>query len=250
MSLGLNLTALTFPEGTEFPGTPQGLLNLISEYLFINGQDDFSGINYGDTEPSADNRDRPWFETDGSGNPVGWKSWNGSAWAAIPIVVPRGTTAERPASPEDGTLYFDTTISVELIYYSLAWHTASGSPGDVKFVTGTVLADVLTANPGWSHYTDGIGKVLAGALADGTDAETDVGSNVHTNTEAEMVPHAHVQKGNYGSGGEGGADNPLYYDAAQAPVSVQTWPSTETTGDGEEWDLRQATRIIFCLIKD
>lgn len=250
MSLGLNLTALTFPEGTEFPGTPQGLLNLFAAYLFLNGQDNFAGINYGDTEPSADNRDRPWFETDGSGNPVGWKSWNGSAWTAIPIVVPCGTTAERPVSPEDGTLYFDTTISVELIYYSLEWHTASGSPGDVKFVAGTVLADVLTANPGWSHYTDGIGKVLAGALADGTDAETDVGSDEITLTEAQLPAHTHGVTGNYGSGGEGGSDNPLYYDAAQAPVVAQVWPVTGSTGSGDPVSVVQATRKLFCLIKD
>ena len=163
MPLQAQLEARTVPAETEFPGTVQELLALIAEYEAIIGLEDFSGINFGATEPGADERDRPWFKTDGSDNPIGWFAWDGSAWASIPIVLPSGPTASRPVTPDEGTQYFDTDINVALIYIDAAWVTLAGSPGDLKFVTGTTLAAVLTANPGWSHYTDGIGRVLAGA---------------------------------------------------------------------------------------
>src|SRR5689334_19022572 len=150
---GLNaqLSPLTLPEGTEFPGTPQALLQLIAEYEAITGLENFTGVAYGSTEPSADDRDLAWFRTDGGGNPIGWYGWDGSAWVPLPQVMPSGATGDRPAAPSDGTQYFDTSINAALIYYSGSWHTLDGSPGDVKFVAGTVLADVLDKNPGWSH---------------------------------------------------------------------------------------------------
>lgn len=250
MPLILQNQALTLPEGTEFPGNPQALLELIAEYLAIVGGEDFSGINYGHTEPAPENRDRPWFKTDGSGNPIGWFSWDGAAWTAIPQITPSGTTAQRPSSPAEGTQYLDTDIDTVLIYERGQWRTLDGSPGDVKFVTATSLAAALTQNPGWSHYTDGIGRVLAGAAADGSDDNTDVGADEITLTTSQLPPHTHTTQGNYGSGGEGGSDNPLYYDSAQPPVSLQTWPVTGSTGDGDPVDVRQATRILFSLVKD
>lgn len=250
MSLNAQLSPLTLPAGTEFPGTMQELLVLIAQYEEILGLEDFSGINFGDTEPSPDNRDRPWFETDGSGNPIGWKAWTGLAWTAIPAQLPVGTTGDRPVAPDNGTQFYDSTIGVALIYLDGAWTTLAGSPGDIKYVAGTVLADVLALNPGWSHYTAGIGRVLAGAAADGSDAEDDVGADEVTLTEAQLPPHTHSVSGNYGSGGEGGSDNPLYYDAAQAPVVLQVWPATGSTGDGDPVSVVQATRKIFALIKD
>lgn len=250
MGLNLTISALTLPNGTEFPGTPQGLTDLLAQYLEISGQENFSGINFGPTEPAPENRDRPWFETDESGNPIAWKSWDGSAWSTIPVEVQKGTTVERPSSPNDGVLYFDTDIKVLLIYYDAGWHTASGSPGDVKFVTETDLATALVKNPGWSHYTDGIGRVLAGA-SDGTaNAGTDAGADEITLTEAQLPPHTHSTQGNYGSGGEGGSDNPSYYDAAQPPLELKDWPDTGSTGDGDPIDVRQKTRYLFALVKD
>lgn len=250
MGLNLTLVALTVPEGTEFPGQVQGNLNLNAMYLAIVGDDNFSGINYGPVTPDPDNRDRPWFKTDGSMNPIGWYGWDGSAWVPIPVTVASGATGDRPSSPTDGTLYLDTTIHCLLMYERAAWRTADGSPGDVKFVAGTVLADVLLQNPGWSQYADGIGKYLMGALADGSDAEDDVGANSISLTTDQLPAHAHTVQGNFGSGGEGGADNPLYYDAAQAPLVLKPWADTGTVGTGADIDIRPASKVLFSLIKD
>lgn len=163
MGLNLQLVALTLPDGTEFWGTPQELIDAIVQYVLITGDENFSGINYGDVEPDADNRDRPWFKTDGSGNPIGWYSWNGSAWTPSPVEIESGTTSERPVSPNTGRLYYDTDIMVEIIWNGTTWVTAAGSPGDVKEVKAATLSEALEKNPGWSHDTDSVGMVIVGA---------------------------------------------------------------------------------------
>jgi len=169
MSLNLQLTALTLPANTEFEGTPQGDLNQKAQYLQITGQDSFNGVNYGPTTPDEDNRDKPWFKTDSGYNPLGWYSWNGSSWTPIPMVTPQGTTTERNALvPVAGQLFFDTTINVQLIYERSQWRTLDGSPGDTKFVRAADLATALVNNPGWAEDTDCSGRVIAGAITDGT----------------------------------------------------------------------------------
>lgn len=180
MALDAELQALTVPAGTEFPGTVQALLDLIAAYESIVGLEDFSGINFGDVEPTPENRDRPWFKTDSSGNPIGWYSWDGGEWAPTPVTVQNGVTSSRPSPPIMGQLYLDTDIDVLLIYTGAAWVTAAGSPGDVKEVKAATLADALLKNPGWVHDTDSIGKVIIGALADGSDYDDDVGSDTIT----------------------------------------------------------------------
>lgn len=190
MALNLQNSALTLPSGTEFPGTPQALLDLIAEYLAIVGGESFSGINIGSSEPAAGNRDLPWFKTDESGNPIGWFAWDGAAWTAVPSIVPSGTTAQRPASPDEGQLYLDTDIDVLLIYERAQWRTVSGSPGDIKFVTAASTAAALTANPGWAVYSTGAGRVL-GVQGSGTGLTTrtigeEVGSETVTLTAAQL----------------------------------------------------------------
>lgn len=250
MPLTLQLQPLTVPFGTEFPGTVQGLLDLIAQYEEIVGGEDFSGINYGPTEPAPENRDRPWFKTDNSNNPLGWYAWNGLQWVSIPNTIPSGLTANRPSPATIGMQYFDTEIGVAIIYSSTGWITVSGSPGDVKEVKAASLAVALQRNPGWSHDTDSVGRVVAGAQADGSDYNTTFGSQSVTLTVEQLPAHVHGTKGNYGSGGEGGSDNPLYYDSAQAPVSLQNWPDTEATGDGESIDIRPPTIVYWRLVKD
>ena len=252
MSLQAQLAALTVPAGTEFPGTVQELLTLISQYESITGLNPFNGINYGATEPTADDRDRPWFKTDNSGNPLGWFGWNGSAWAAIPANLPYGSTANRPSSPTEGTQYFDSTIGVAIIYRAgYGWVTLAGSPGDIKFVTGASLSAVLTINPGWTQYTDGIGRVLAGAAADGSDAETNAGADTHTNTIAEMAAHTHADLVITGSSADNGDPGNLCVTAATQNNGQQTITNslTGSKGDGTPYDIRQKTRYNFCLVK-
>lgn len=163
MSLDAQLQALTLPEGTEFPGTPQELLDLIAQYMEITGLNPFNGINYGASTPSPSNRDRPWFKTTVSGVPIGWFSWDGSAWQKIPTVVPSGPTASRPSGPAEGTQYFDTDINVALIFERSQWRTLAGSPGDVKFVKAADIGTALTKNPGWAQDTDSLGRVVGAA---------------------------------------------------------------------------------------
>jgi hypothetical protein len=163
MGLNLTLEALTVPIGAPFPGTMQTFLNYIVQYLSIDGQASFNGVNYGPTTPATADQDKPWFKTDGSYNPLGWYGWNGSAWTPIPMIAPSGGTATRPASPIAEQLYFDTDINCLLIYERSAWRTASGSPGDVKMVKAATIAAALTQNPGWIQDPDSLGRVIGAA---------------------------------------------------------------------------------------
>ena len=52
MALTPYLSPLTFPAGTEIPGTMQGLANLLAQYLAVNGLSELGGINFGPTTPS------------------------------------------------------------------------------------------------------------------------------------------------------------------------------------------------------
>ena len=169
MSLTLTLSAGTVPFGTEFPGTVQGLLDLIAQYEGITGGENFIAINFGPDEPSADDRGSPWFKTDNSGNPVGWYSWNGADWVVMPVVIPSGTTAQRPVTPATAQMYFDTDINVMLVYYGTQWSTLAGSPGDTKFVLTTTIEEALTRNPGWLQADEATmsGRTL-GAAGEGT----------------------------------------------------------------------------------
>jgi hypothetical protein len=252
MGLLLQLQALTVPEGTEFPGTVQELLDLIAQYEEITGGENFNGVNYGDTEPAPEDRDKAWFRTDGSGDPIGWYGWDGAAWTALPVISPSGTTAQRPSPPTEYQQFFDTDIDAALIYYGGQWRTLAGTPGDLKHVTGTTLASVLTKNPGWSHYTDGIGRVLAGAAADGSDAETDVGSDEVTLTVAELPAHTHEDLVVTGSQADNGDNGTFTIMAATESLGAKTVAGSQTgsKGDGDPFSIMQPTRFVFCLVKD
>lgn len=252
MSLDLQLEALTVPFGTEFPGTVQELLQLIAQYEQISGQSSFNGINFGPTEPAAGNRDKPWFKTDNSGNPIGWYSWGGAAWEPIPSVMPSGATADRPVSPQSGTQYYDTTIRVALIYNGTIWITLAGSPGDVKEVTATDITAALTSNPGWVQDTASIGFVIAGA-SDGTGmgAGATAGNDSITLTTDQLPSHNHMDLVITGSSADNGDAGNLVITAASANIGNETIlnSSTGNTGSGAAIDNRQATMYRFKLVK-
>jgi hypothetical protein len=107
MALNVNLQALAVPFGTEFPGTVQDFLDLIAQYMEVTGLQDFNGVNYGSTEPAAEDRDKAWFKTDGSGTPLGWYTWNGTAWVVLPAKASVGNLAARDliTSPQDGQMF-------------------------------------------------------------------------------------------------------------------------------------------------
>lgn len=246
MAINPVLNPLTLPSGTEFPGTPQLLLALIAQYMEINGLEDLGGVNFGPTTPGADDRDKPWFKTDNSYVPLGWFSWNGSAWQQILFNAPSGTTANRPSSPTEGQFYLDTDIDVLLIYERSAWRTADGSPGDIKFVSAATSADALTKNPGWVVYTAAESRVIAAASgATGKDNADIIGAETHALVEAELPAHTHTVSGFAGLRSNidldtGGTD----YGSQTA--SAQT---SSSTGSGTAHNNMQPTIYHWCLIK-
>ncbi len=253
MPLSAELQALTVPSGTEFPGTPQAFLDFCAQYLAITGLNPFSGINFGDTEPTPEERDRPWFKTDGSGNPIGWYSWGGSSWEPTPVTPQSGPTASRPTSATLGQEYWDTDISVLLLFNGSQWITASGSPGDVKEVKAATLADALTRNPGWTQDTDSIGKVIIGALADGSDYGTNVGSDSVTFAK-ENLPSDTIQLASGVAPYSGSFQNGPQPAGVFPIVTGQGASATMDTGplnpDAQvDLDVRQASRVYWRLVK-
>lgn len=205
MALNLTLTFGSPPSGQEFPGTPKLLGDFLANYFSILGGESFIPVNFGPDEPDTDARGYPWFKTDNDGVPIGWYSWNGTAWEQLNTNVPSGDTASRPSSATLGDLYFDTTIRVELIYDGSTWVTAAGSPGDLKFVNTTTLLQALAANPGWSQATEATfsGRVL-GAAGAGTsltprNSGDSVGEETHTLSIDEIPEHQHTANGIDGS---------------------------------------------------
>lgn len=125
----------------------------------------------GDTEPDAPEEDdaQIWLRTS-AGRVIAWYFWNGSLWRPGGNKPPSGPTASRPSGAVDYEQYFDTDINVMLHWERGAWRTISGTPGDVKFVTTSLLADALTKNPGWNYLGDTdqswIGRTLGIAAKD------------------------------------------------------------------------------------
>ncbi len=245
MGLNLQLEALTVPSGTEFPPTVQALLELIAQYEAIVGGSNFSGINYGPVEPDPSDRDRPWFKTDSSGNPIGWFSWDGSAWAPIPITITTGTSAQRPINPEDGQLFFDSEIHVQLIYERGMWRTASGSPGDVKEVKASTIEEALTNNPGWSEDTDSAGRFILGVTTGSGFEYGDTGGEAeHTLTVDEIPVHSHSTRANRLQA-DGNAANP-----SGIVSGVQETGQTGETGGGQAHNNLPPYVAYFRIVKD
>lgn len=247
MALNLSIVAGTLPFGTQFQGTPQGDLNQKAQYLSITGGAGFIPVNFGSATPTVDNRDKPWFQTDSGGVPIGWFSWNGTTWEQMPVSVLYGNTASRPTGGAAKLLYFDTDINCLLVYERSAWRTAAGSPGDVKFVKATLLGTALTNNPGWIQDPDSLGRVIGGA---GSGAGLtprayldSVGEENHVQTTAELPSHTHPL----------GSVSPMQADAnASNPGGIlasYAQGNTGATGDGDAFNVTQPTVFYWVLTK-
>jgi|SRR5580692_3241944 hypothetical protein len=250
MPLDLQNQPLTLPVNTEFPGTMQDLLNLIAQYLLIAGQADFSGINFGATTPSPSDQDRPWFQTDSSGNPIGWFTWGGSSWIPLPVVPQSGVFASAPSSGQVGQQYYATdlgTTGTMLMWNGTMWVTVDGCSGDIKFVSGTDTTVILANNPGWTLLTAEAAYVF-GVAGDGTGAGFSVrtpgqtvGEETHALTAAENGPHTHTYQGYGNLNGTSGA-NPIFAN----PVPTQT----DAGGSlGTPHNNMQPTWFLYCLQK-
>ena len=272
------------PAGTDFPGTVQGLVNLLAQYLQVAGLDAFNGINSGPDEPSSGSRDKVWYRVDTSGNPLGWYYWDGLAWAPVPIKAVSGDSDSRPESGMDGELFFDTDINTMLVWDRGKWRTASGSPGDIKEVKAETLAEALKRNPGWKYDADSVGMVIAGAddTVDESTADTDVndhwygnvvGEEYHNMTIEELVAHRHnsISTGNTATSWDAPTTANPY--PVRAHTDGGSWSykiggtSTESTvglsskpvnnsgeliddGGGEPFNVRQPTIYYWRLVKE
>lgn len=251
MAINAYLNPLTLPANTEWPGTPQLGLAMTAQYMEILGLEDLGGVVRGSTTPASEDRDKAWLKTDVSGNPLGWYSWNGSAWSQILFSAPSGTTANRPGSAVAGQFYYDTTIGVLLMYNGSAWVTAAGSPGDIKFVSAASESEATTKNPGWTILSAADGRVLAAATgATGKDNGDTTGAEEVTLTAEQLPAHAHEVTSPYGSESDNGDEGPYIVTSEDQPTPSKAFNGTSSSvGDGDPVRVMQPTIYYWCLIK-
>jgi len=245
MAIKAYLSPLTLPSGTEYPGTMQAFLSTVAAYIQVKGISDIGGVNFGPTTPSEADRDKPWFKTDGALNPIGWFAWNGSAWSQILFSAPFGDSSSRPDNPVVGQLYLDTGINTLLIYERAAWRTVSGASGDVKFVTAPTVEEAIQLNPGWTHFTDVDGMVIAGANTTvGQTLGATEGERTHLLTVDEIPAHSHTLTmkldPNGGDHNDSGSDT---------FINTGTGQVTSTVGGGVAHNNMQPTYYLWCLKK-
>lgn len=181
---------------------PLDISDSLSAFAFIGPND--PGIP-GENDPLI------WFRTVGS-RPIGWYGWDGNSWEAAGTVPNSGNTANRPTNPLDLEQYWDTDINCLIHWERNQWRTLSGTPGDVKAVTDTVLTAALAKNPGWSLLYDNDesrrGRVIGQASKDvGLTPESAVsvptgitqratqdtfGAETHVLTSLEIEQHSHL----------------------------------------------------------
>jgi hypothetical protein len=101
-------------------------------------------------DPGTPGVDDPvvWVRTSGN-RIVGLYGWDGTVWRASGNISHSGPTADRPTTAVELEEFFDTDINVLLRFERGAWRTSAGSPGDVKHVTHTTLAEAKRYSPGW-----------------------------------------------------------------------------------------------------
>lgn len=196
----LNLSALTLPAGTNYPATMQELFNMVAAYMQVLGADGLSGIIVGTAEPTAADRNKPWYRLNADGIFLGEHYWNGSAWVIRPKVLAKGSTVNRPQDVAIGTVYLDTDIGQELRWAGSQWTTVWGGLGQVIAVSRIVgkienLEQALTHYPGWVEYTAarcrtliGVGEV-AGLLP--RVLGTIYGDDQIILTDNQLPPHVH-----------------------------------------------------------
>lgn len=250
MSAEISIVAAQPPHGTAWHANPAEHLQWLVQYLHVVGYGDFKGINFGVQTPSAQDRDKPWYRINAEGNLMGWYGWSGSAWSKAADIAPHGPTANRPANPVTGSVYFDTDLKASIIYERNAWRLDDGnSPGTLKMWDGPTADAALAANPGYSIFSRMAGRSPMGAgLGDGLTervAGETLGNETHALTVDENAPHNHGfsvprfpgdGSGTFGSGGSNRAAD---------------WTgTTSTAGQGKPHNNLHPVYVCWVLRKD
>jgi len=159
MALTPLLQRLATPEGYEIPANPDDILQMVQDYMEINGLEDFNGINYGATTPTEDNRSLPWFRLDGSGVFMGWYIWDGADWSLTNVRLPEVTEAQMNAiaSPMGGWAVWNIGSSAIKVYDTASgtWKRAIPEVATVAydrtylFDTHQLVATATGASGGW-----------------------------------------------------------------------------------------------------
>ncbi len=158
----------TLPDGFCFTNW-QTLFNTFSSLLngYLPGQ--YNVFNYGNTEPAAEDRGKPWFRLNPDGSPDKWYVYFGGSWVS-----------PNPVAAGGYEIRIWKGLLADLVTYD------GGSAGTVTDTTG----------PMWEEDTDmrarlplGVGT-LPGALTVVAIGDTG-GADQHTNSLAEMFPHNH-----------------------------------------------------------
>lgn len=74
MATDLVLNPLPTPPNTCIPGTADGIIGMMAQYLQIvqkSATQVLTSVNYGSTTPSVSNQDVPWIRLDSNGQPIG-----------------------------------------------------------------------------------------------------------------------------------------------------------------------------------
>lgn len=145
-----SLTPNTVPVGTSIPTTAQDFLNFVAQNLILDGLEYAVPVVRSMDTPDVSENNKLWIEVDDSGNPKSAKLF-AAYWKLLPAVVDWSNA--RPAYPNKGTLFFDSSIGTLLLYTGSAWVTAEGVSGDMKYVNAPDVATALTKNPGWVEAT-------------------------------------------------------------------------------------------------
>lgn len=245
----LYLTPGTVPFATPLPGNAQSLVNLLCQYCLVTGASGVGGLNFGNTEPSPENRGMPWWRTDADNNPIGMYSWNGSAWVTTSQVTPSGPTANRPA-PATGQQYLDTSINRLIIFERGAWRTVDGGPGSLAEVMAVDIATAIVMNPGWVEHSVSSGRVI-GAVNGTHGIGTIAGAETVTLAINQIPSHFHEDIVLAGSENDNGDAGSLVLTASTQPLGPETISDSRTgsVGGGEAFSVLNPTFYAFRLIK-
>lgn len=145
------------------------------------------------------------------------------------------------------------SLSLAFIGPPTAAGTVAATAITVTAASGTTLADVLTQNPGWEQDTTTIGKVIAGAAADGSDAQTAVGADAVT-IDITNLPGDTIKlssgwapySGSFQNGPQPAGVFPIVTGMGSS-ATASTGPINPDTQ--VDLDVRQATYYYFRLVK-